>query len=119
MTMTMSKPKQRRLGNRYVLKIPIRVRVLDDSGRTQEEICEVLDVSGTGAYFLTRLPIHIKQEINVSLPLPRRMRLIPTADPVFKCRARVVRVQTNLPNFPGKLGVAVKFLVYKTTPRMR
>lgn len=113
---TTKKSQQKRVGTRYTLKIPIRVRMTDASGQDFEEISEILNVSGTGAYFLSGLPLRLNQEIFVSLPLPRKMRLVPAADPVFKCKARVVRVETNLPQYPaGKMGVAVRFIVYRTT----
>ncbi len=108
----MSGSNQRRLGTRYTLKIPIRIRLSDGMGTELEEMAEVVNVSGTGAYFFSKLPLRKSQEVLVSLPLPRKMRLVPTADPVFKCKARVVRIETNLQGHPDTIGVAVKFLVY-------
>jgi Tfp pilus assembly protein PilZ len=82
----------------------MRVRVWK-SGSAQRRI-ESVNISKTGAFFATDLPIAIGSAVEVLLKMPEELTGKPAAE--WRCAGRVVRLQPA-DALGGKLGVGVEF----------
>jgi Tfp pilus assembly protein PilZ len=102
---------ERRISRRLQVITPLRVRVWK-SGSTARKT-ESVNLSETGAFFATDLPIAIGSAIEILLKMPEELTGKPATE--WRCSGHVVRLQpVDTPG--GKLGVGVEFDYYEILP---
>lgn len=99
--------RDRRVAPRYLLEVPIRVRLWKSD--MPEETSRCRDLSGSGALFSTELPVELGTAIEVRLQMPEEITGKEAAE--WTCSAHVVRIE---PQREGrKRRVAVQFDCYE------
>jgi hypothetical protein len=99
-----ARASERRISRRLQVTTPLRVRVWK-SGSAQRRT-ESVNISKTGAFFATDLPIAIGSAVEVLLKMPEELTGKPAVE--WRCAGRVVRLQPA-DTLGGKLGVGVEF----------
>jgi hypothetical protein len=84
--------KERRLDARVNIRVPLRFRVLNNPGAT-EQTAESENISQRGLCFATLVPLKVGTPVEVSLRMPEELAGKTASD--VKCVARVVHVQPN------------------------
>ncbi len=72
------------------MRIPIRVRGEDPSGKAWEEMTRSLDASQSGVAFVLKRPVQVGQVLHLALPLPPKFRAYDLSKPGYKTYALVV-----------------------------
>jgi hypothetical protein len=99
---------ERRIAERFDLKIPLRVRILKSAA--PERRAESLNVSARGIYFATNLPLRKGTPVQVMFEMPEEVTHKPASE--WHCTGHVVHVQPN--NSPqGTICVGVRFDCYE------
>jgi Tfp pilus assembly protein PilZ len=99
---------ERRISLRLPLKTALRVRVWK-SGSGQRST-ESVNLSQTGAFFATDVPIAIGSAIEILLKMPEQVTGKPATE--WRCSGHVVRLQpVDTPQ--GKFGVGIEFDYYE------
>jgi len=102
------KLSDRRLAQRFRLKIPLYIRAW--KSQAPERKVESVNVSECGAYFETDTPPCEGEIMQIRLEMPKEITGNPTAE--WRCTGKVTRVQPA--SFPGALrGVSVRFDYYE------
>jgi hypothetical protein len=83
----------RRRTDRTGLSLMGRITRTDDQGRNVQEMVKTLEVSKTGASFLTRYSPKVGNVLHVALPMPLRLRLHGHAEAAYITYALVRRVR--------------------------
>ena len=99
-----ARASERRISRRLQVTTPLRVRVWK-SGSAQRRT-ESVNISKTGAFFATDLPIAIGSAVEILLKMPEELTGKPAAE--WRCTGHVVRLQP-VDAAGGKLGVGVEF----------
>ena len=95
---------ERRICRRLQVRTPLRVRVWK-SGSAQRRT-ESVNISKTGTFFATDLPIAIGSAVEILLRMPEQLTGKPATE--WRCAGHVVRIEpVDTPR--GKLGVGVEF----------
>jgi Tfp pilus assembly protein PilZ len=99
---------ERRISLRLPLKTALQVRIWK-SGSAQRRT-ESVNLSQTGAFFATDVPIAIGSAIEILLKMPEEVTGKPATE--WRCSGRVVRLQpVDTPQ--GKFGVGIEFDYYE------
>jgi Tfp pilus assembly protein PilZ len=99
---------ERRISLRLPLKTALWVRVWK-SGSAQRST-ESVNLSQTGAFFATDVPIALGSAIEILLKMPEEVTGKPATE--WRCSGRVVRLQpVDTPQ--GKFGVGIEFDYYE------
>lgn len=100
---------ERRSAPRYIMRIPIRIRVLNSEGGTDVN-AETMNISRCGIYFSTDKSLEKNATVQILMKLPREVTLGYSK----KClvTGRIAHVQPHGSN-TGKTGVGVHFLYYE------
>jgi hypothetical protein len=102
---------ERRLAERFGLKIPVRVRV--PKSATPERLAESLNISRRGICFATDLPLCEGMPVQLVFEMPKEVTQKPTAE--WRCTGHVVHVRPK--NSPiGSVCVGVRFDCYEAIP---
>jgi hypothetical protein len=100
---------ERRIDTRVDLRIPLKFRVLNYPGST-EQTAQSENISQRGIYFLTNIPLKVGTPLEVSLRMPEDLGGRLASD--VKCIARVVHVrQSSSPG--GMLGIGLHIERYE------
>ena len=99
-------PPERRQLARFPLQVFVRIK---SAGAEQGDFAQTRNISARGLYFHTHTPLRVGQEIECVLILPERLTLAPSPI-LIGCRAKVLRVNRNLPDHA--IGVAVEVHSY-------
>ena len=83
----------RRRADRTGLSLMGRITRTDDQGRNVQEMVKTLEVSKTGASFLTRYSPKVGNILHVAMPMPLRLRQHGHAEPAYTTYALVRRVR--------------------------
>ena len=99
----------RRQTTRFELRVPFWIR-LPKSPETPARLVEASNISGTGLYFVTDLPLQVGTPVEMSLRMPEVV--VGKEGRERCCHGKVVRVK------PGELrggepGIAVEFQYYE------
>jgi PilZ domain len=81
----------RRLSRRYSMRIPIRFRYAEDVSETEGYTGELLNISRTGLFFTTKIPLLLGTTLQLALRVPRE--LTGSAKSVVQCIGSVVRTE--------------------------
>jgi hypothetical protein len=99
----------RRQTTRFRLKVPFWIR-LPKSPETPARLVKASNISGTGLYFISDLPLQIGTPVEVTLRMPEVV--VGKHAREWCCRGKVVRVKPR--RFPGrKPGIGVVFHYYE------
>jgi hypothetical protein len=99
---------ERRLAERFSLKIPLRVRIA--KAAALEHTAESLNVSTRGIYFATDLPLCKGTPVHLVFEMPEEVTHKPASE--WRCTGHVLRVQpTGSPH--GAACVRVRFDCYE------
>lgn len=101
-------PTERRLAERFDLKIPLRVRIAKPS--TLEHTTESLNISKRGIYFATDLPLSKGAPVHLTFEMPKQVTH--KAPSEWRCTGHVIRVQPNS-SAKGATCVGVRFDCYE------
>ena len=99
---------ERRLAERFDLKIPLRVRVAKSAAR--EHTTESLNISKHGICFATDLPLSKGTPVHLEFQMPEEVTHKPTS--AWRCTGHVVHVQPHSPQ-QGATCVGVRFDCYE------
>ena len=98
---------RRRQTTRFQLTVPFWLR-LSKSPETLQRLEATSNISGTGLYFVTELPLEVGTPVDISLRMPEIVAGKLSRD--WFCRGTVVR----LGKLPGwKSGISVEFQFYE------
>jgi hypothetical protein len=99
----------RRQTARFELKVPFWI-CLPKSPETPARLVEASNISATGLYFVTDLPLQVGTPVEVSLRMPEVV--VGKQSREWCCRGQVVRVKPGaLPD--GQPGIGVEFQYYE------
>ena len=101
----------RRLAERFPLKIPLKVRALKSA--MPESEAESLNLSTRGIYFATNLPLREGTPVLVTFEMPEEVAGRPVSE--WSCTGHVVHVQPRRPR-DGETCVGVAFDCYEILP---
>jgi hypothetical protein len=104
------KLSDRRLAQRFHLKIPLYIRAWKSQGPEQK--VESVNVSECGAYFETDAPPREGATMLIRLEMPNEITSLPTVE--WRCTGKVVRIQPAN-SLGALLGVGVRFDYYEVT----
>jgi hypothetical protein len=82
---------ERRLAERFGLKIPLRVRIAKSTAL--EHTAESLNVSTRGIYFATDLPLCKGTPVHLAFEMPEEVTHKPASE--WRCTGHVVHVEPN------------------------
>jgi hypothetical protein len=99
---------ERRLAERFGLKIPIRVRIAKPAAR--EHTAESLNISKRGIYFATDLPLRKGTPVHLAFEMPEEVTHKPASE--WRCTGHVVHVEPNS-SPQGRTCVGVGFDCYE------
>ena len=99
---------ERRLAERFGLKIPLRVRIAKSAA--PEHTAESLDVSTRGISFATDLLLCKGTPVHIAFEMPEEITHKPTSE--WRCTGHVVHVQPNC-SPQGTICVGVGFDCYE------
>ena len=106
---------ERRLDTRVNIRVPLRFRVLNNPGAT-EQLAESENISQRGVYFSTEVPLKVGTPVEVSLRMPQELAGKVSSD--VRCVARVVHVHpTSVAG--GKLGIGLHIERYEAKASVR
>ena len=98
---------ERRLGARYIKRIPMQVAIAKRN-LSQNHSTATMNISRSGLYFATDLPLREGTELELRLKVPEEIKSLPPIECKFIARvAHVERMGNN-----GMSGVGVHFLYY-------
>ena len=101
-------PSEKRVSRRYPLKTTMRLRARK-SGQTEWSV-ESENLSETGTFFCTDVPLAIGSAVEIRLKMPEEISGKPTTD--WRCTGHVVRFEPG-DTARGELGVGVEFDYYE------
>ena len=104
---------ERRLAERFGLKIPLRVRIAKSGA---EHTAESLNVSTRGISFATDLPVCKGTPVHLAFEMPEEVTHKPTSE--WRCTGHVVHVQPN-GSRQGATCVGVGFDCYEVLQLVR
>ena len=99
---------ERRLAERFDLKIPLRVRLAKSAALDHR--AESLNISTRGIYFATDLPLCTGTPVHLVFEMPEQVTHEPTSE--WRCTGHVVHVQSNS-SPQGTTCVGVRFDCYE------
>lgn len=102
---------ERRLTERFELKLPLRVRI--PKSAAPEQSAESLNVSTRGIYFATDLPLQRGTPVYLVFDMPEVISNKPTLE--WRCTGHVVHVQPGS-SPQGAIYVGVAFDCYEVLP---
>lgn len=102
---------ERRLAERFGLKIPLRVRIARSAA--QEHVGESLNISTRGIYFASDLPLTKGTPVVLAFDMPEEITRKPTSQ--WRCIGHVVHVQMNS-SLQGVICAGVGFDCYEILP---
>jgi len=105
---------ERRLAERFGLKIPLRVRIAKSTAL--EHAAESLNVSTRGIYFATDLPLCKGTPVHLAFEMPEEVTHKPASE--WRCTGHVVHVQPNS-SPQGATYVGVGFDCYEVLQPVR
>src|SRR5258708_1691102 len=82
---------ERRLAERFALKIPLRVRIA--TGVALDHTAESLNISTRGIYFATDLPLCKGTPVHLVFEMPEEVTHKPTSE--WRCTGHVVHLQPD------------------------
>jgi PilZ domain-containing protein len=82
---------ERRLAERFHIKIPLRVRIAKSSA--PEHVAEALNVSTRGVYFATDVPLSKGTPVHLVFEMPEEVTHKPASE--WRCTGHVVHVQRS------------------------
>jgi hypothetical protein len=97
---------------RLPIRVPIFLKGVDVNGDEFFELTHTVDVSASGACFLSRRELAITNDLLVSIPAPVDISIASPGDYEFKFPAKIVRVDNGLMNLHKKISVRFKKLLY-------
>ncbi len=105
---------ERRLAERFGLKIPLRVRITKPAAL--DHTAESLNISTRGIYFATDLPLSNGTPVHLVFEMPEEVTHKPASE--WRCTGHVVHVEPK--SFPqGATVVGVRFDCYEVLPPIR
>lgn len=102
---------ERRLAERFSLKIPLRVRILKSA--SQEQRAESRNLSTRGIYFATNLPLREGTPVHVTFEMPEEVAHKMASE--WRCTGHVVHVQPSS-SLHEEICVGVAFDCYEILP---
>ena len=105
---------ERRLAERFGLKIPLRVRIA--KAGALEHTVESLNVSTRGISFATDLPLCKGTPVHLAFEMPEEVTHKPASE--WRCTGHIVHVQPNSSS-QGANYVGVGFDCYEVLPPVR
>jgi hypothetical protein len=97
----------RRLHYRLPIRVPIFIKGVDNHGEEFFELTHTVNVSASGACFMSKRELYVDSDLMVSIPAPLPSDPHESEEYDFRFPARVVRVENGVIN-PNKR-VSVKF----------
>jgi len=102
---------ERRLAERFGLKIPLRVRIADPAAL--DHTAESVDISARGICFATDLPLSKGTPVHLVFEMPEEVTHKPASE--WRCTGHVVHVQPN--SSPQRaICAGVRFDCYEILP---
>src|SRR5260370_22220390 len=105
---------ERRLAERFGLKIPLRVRIANPAAL--DHTAESVDISTRGICFATDLPLSKGTPVHLVFEMPEEVTQKPASE--WRCTGHVVHVQPNS-SPQHAIGAAASFDCYEFFPPVR
>lgn len=105
--------EDRREYYRLPIRVPIFVKGIDSSGEEFLELTHTINVSASGACFITKRQLQVSTDLLVSIPAPVAADYGPAESYEFKFPAKVVRFENGVLNPHKKVSVCFTKLLYE------
>jgi c-di-GMP-binding flagellar brake protein YcgR len=105
--------EDRREYYRLPIRVPIFIKGTDSRGREFLELTHTVNVSASGACFVTKQELQVSGELMVSIPAPVSTDYGSLEDYDFKFPALVVRLENGLINPSRRVSVRFAKLLYE------
>jgi len=102
----------RRAHYRLPIRVPVFLKGVDVNGDEFFELTHTVDVSASGACFLTRRELAITNDLLISIPAPVDINTPSQEDYEFKFPAKIVRVDNGSMDPHKKISVRFNKLLY-------
>jgi hypothetical protein len=93
-TVSFMRESDRRYRPRFGLKVPFEIRNVDQPA-VRAQLAESSDISASGLYFATELPMSVGTRIELFIQMPSEVSGNPS--PKWRCMGRIVRVHAASP----------------------
>ena len=103
----------RRVHYRLPIRVPIFLKGIDKYGNEFFELTHTVNVSASGACFLSKRELELTADLLVSIPAPVDIHSSVTEDYEFKFPAKIVRIDNGLLNPNKKVSVRFTKLLYE------
>jgi hypothetical protein len=105
--------EDRRQYYRLPIRVPIFVKGIDNRGKEFLELTHTVNVSASGACFVSKLDLDVLSDLMVSIPAPVSTDYGSLEDYDFKFPAKVVRLENGAINPSRKVSVRFSKLLYE------
>jgi c-di-GMP-binding flagellar brake protein YcgR len=105
--------EDRREYYRLPIRVPIFIKGTDNRGREFLELTHTVNVSASGACFVTKQELQVSGELMVSIPAPVSTDYGSLEEYDFKFPAKVVRLENGLINPSRRVSVRFAKLLYE------
>jgi hypothetical protein len=102
----------KRLHYRLPIRVPVFLKGVDKHGNEYFELTHTINVSASGACFLSKRKLEMKADLLVSIPAPVDLNSGDPDDYEFKFPAKVVRIENGLQNLNKRVSVRFTKLLY-------
>jgi len=96
----------KRKRRRVSVGFPVKVVGTDANGRHFDEMSHTVNVSSAAIKFPIKALVRLNDILTVTLPLPKDMRPVITAEPAYTTRAMVSRIEESAASAGGRTIVA-------------
>ena len=109
----MTSNDDRRAYYRLPIRVPIFVKGKDKYGNEYFELTHTVDVSASGACFLSKRSLETAADLLISIPAPVDVNSNMSENYDFKFPARIVRIRNGLANSNHRVSVQFTKLLYE------
>ena len=103
----------RRIYYRLPIRVPIFIKGIDKNGNEFFELTHTINVSASGACFVSKRDLNITSDLLVSIPAPVAADFGSVEDYDFKYPAKVIRQENGILNPHKKISVRFTKLLYE------
>jgi c-di-GMP-binding flagellar brake protein YcgR len=105
--------EDRRQYYRLPIRVPIFIKGIDNRGKEFLELTHTVNVSASGACFVSKLDLDVLADLMVSIPAPVSTDYGSLEDYDFKFPAKVVRLENGAINPSRRVSVRFSKLLYE------
>jgi hypothetical protein len=98
---------------RLPIRVPVFIKGIDHNGDEFLELTHTINVSASGACFITKRALQISSDLLVSIPAPVASDYEPTEEYDFKFPCKLIRLENGVLNPHKRASVIFTRLLYE------